>query len=44
MFPAHTRLTQLSAHNGRESASDKEHGALEFWTIALQRTLAVYRA
>lgn len=37
-------LTQVSAHNGRELSSDSLHGVIEFCTMALQRTLVVYRA
>lgn len=34
----------VSAHTGRESSDDKEHGWIEFWIIALQITVVVKRA
>ena len=35
---------QVSAQSGCESLSEREHGFLEFCTIALQSTLVVYLA
>lgn len=37
-------LTHVSAHNGVDSESEREHGCMEFWTMALHITLVVYRA